>query len=655
MRPPSFLSCVLLSLALAAAYVAMAAHEAGRISPPLDDAFIHLQYATRLAEGHPWSYMPGESCTSGATSTLWPVLLAGGALLGLQGTGLYLWGVGIGAFSLAIAAWYSAAWVRRAGYPTVAAWVGWGVLLCGPLQWGTFSGMEIGVFAAAASALLYHANSAGPLAWGWSLVLSLIRPEGWLMAGFWALERSYHAKKEGRLLQTWPLWLSVVPGVLPFLVSYVCSGSLLSTSVMAKQNPRFTQPSEISQLWFLVDELLFGAFGERYFGRGGVLVVGVMAIGAYSFLRTEWSERRLGYGLRAFVFFCIPLITNARMVGMTFHHSRYLMPVLPIFVAFLLIGTDRLRQQFSTGWAVSGLALAWLGVGSAGWMNQFAKNASDIGLQQVALSEWIRHHTPETARLAVNDAGAIPHLSGRSIIDLEGIVSPDTLRWALAGEGSVFSLLVREKPDFLVIFPVWFPTMSESGLFQVVARASLDKRTISGGTEMDVILLNPELLKSGAQWPALNAQEQVVDTVDVSDLDSEAAHAYQIEAMAPLAGRRNVVVSAKEEARIVVDGARRLEDPESFQLHTQPGNARLMVRLGPSSISTEALLVLNGAVLGPIRFPAVAEGQWVDVAWPLTPSNGGDIEITIIPTDELGGMKGGRLVGRWWLVQEKKE
>src|SRR5262245_2056700 len=43
---------------------------------PLDDAFIHFQYAKRLASGHFFSYAEGDSYSSGATSLLWPLLLA---------------------------------------------------------------------------------------------------------------------------------------------------------------------------------------------------------------------------------------------------------------------------------------------------------------------------------------------------------------------------------------------------------------------------------------------------------------------------------------------------------------------------------------------------------------------------------------------------
>ena len=48
----------------------------GHPGAALDDAYIHFQYARAIAEGHPLRFQAGEPFTSGATSLLWPTLLA---------------------------------------------------------------------------------------------------------------------------------------------------------------------------------------------------------------------------------------------------------------------------------------------------------------------------------------------------------------------------------------------------------------------------------------------------------------------------------------------------------------------------------------------------------------------------------------------------
>jgi hypothetical protein len=48
----------------------------GHPGAALDDAYIHFQYARAIAEGHPFRFQAGAPPTSGATSLLWPALLA---------------------------------------------------------------------------------------------------------------------------------------------------------------------------------------------------------------------------------------------------------------------------------------------------------------------------------------------------------------------------------------------------------------------------------------------------------------------------------------------------------------------------------------------------------------------------------------------------
>ena len=77
-----------LPLAVAGAIGALAVtaivERAGEPALPLDDAFIHLHYARRLAAGHWFSYAPGSGYSSGATSLVWPLVLAPFFVLGLD-------------------------------------------------------------------------------------------------------------------------------------------------------------------------------------------------------------------------------------------------------------------------------------------------------------------------------------------------------------------------------------------------------------------------------------------------------------------------------------------------------------------------------------------------------------------------------------------
>src|SRR5260221_987376 len=71
---------------------------------PLDDTYIHFQYAHMLAEGHPLRYNPDQPPTSGATSLLYPAILAGGYWL--TDKRLEWWSLAIG-----VVCWMLSAWV----------------------------------------------------------------------------------------------------------------------------------------------------------------------------------------------------------------------------------------------------------------------------------------------------------------------------------------------------------------------------------------------------------------------------------------------------------------------------------------------------------------------------------------------------------------
>ena len=116
----------------------------GLSSFPLDDSWIHLQFARNLAEGQGFAYNAGVP-VAGSTAPLWTLLLA--AVFALFGSHPF-WAKPIGiALTLATAlltrrlAWQ---WTRDRGLALVA---GVATGIAGPLVWGALSGMEVSLAA----------------------------------------------------------------------------------------------------------------------------------------------------------------------------------------------------------------------------------------------------------------------------------------------------------------------------------------------------------------------------------------------------------------------------------------------------------------------------------------------------------------------------
>ena len=106
---------------------------------------------------------------------------------------------------------------------------------------------------------------------------------------------------------------------------------------------------------------------------------------------------------------------------------------------------------------------------------------------QVHLGRWIAAHTPPDARLALNDVGAIAYVSRREVVDVMGLVTPAIIPYRRAGEAGVLRCLERTCPDYLIIFPAWFPKLSAmSDRFTPIYRIRLDHNTVAGADEMVV-------------------------------------------------------------------------------------------------------------------------------------------------------------------------
>ncbi len=110
---------------------------------PLDDSYIHFQFARSFAEGHPFVYSPGALPVAGATSLLWPLLLALPQRFGVHGTALIPWAWGLGFLALGLLAHETARAAEGITSPRVAWLAGVFVLAFSANTWFAASGMEV--------------------------------------------------------------------------------------------------------------------------------------------------------------------------------------------------------------------------------------------------------------------------------------------------------------------------------------------------------------------------------------------------------------------------------------------------------------------------------------------------------------------------------
>src|SRR5262245_58178831 len=72
-------------------YGYMLVQTGGEWSAPLDDVFIHFDYARATARGYPFQWSMGNGYSSGNTSLLYPFVLSAGYAFGFRGPNLMIW------------------------------------------------------------------------------------------------------------------------------------------------------------------------------------------------------------------------------------------------------------------------------------------------------------------------------------------------------------------------------------------------------------------------------------------------------------------------------------------------------------------------------------------------------------------------------------
>ena len=122
----------------------------GDFPAPLDDVFIHFDFARSLARGHPFEWIAGQGYSSGETSPLYAALLAIGWAVGFRGEWLSFFAAAVTITSIA-----SAMTSLRTLAKSACGAIAGSILLVaiGALDFALLSGMEVALFVA----LAFHA------------------------------------------------------------------------------------------------------------------------------------------------------------------------------------------------------------------------------------------------------------------------------------------------------------------------------------------------------------------------------------------------------------------------------------------------------------------------------------------------------------------
>ena len=608
-----------LALLLGGVFVAVdLAYNRGNYVAPLDDAYIHLQYASRLGAGHLFQYNPGDEISTGASSLLYTFVLAAGYVVGFHGTDLLAFAVVLGVACLTATAVLTYRLGRRLVTRSVGIWSGLLVAVSGPLLWGATSGMEVGLTALlAVGAVLAFAREQPrfrltPVI---AFLLVLVRPEGMILAialcaaMLWLVVRS-GASRGARTIRgaAWSvLPLAAVAG--QYLFYWLATGTSRANGVAAKSyffdQPVF-YPAEfltrsVGNLRAVVGWL--SGFTNQDFTFPGALL---FALGGGAYLLYTRPKWRPLLAAVAVGYFLIALSISTLSTAL-FHELRYWQPFLPVFFLLAVSGiyaSTRLipgRAARRAGLAtLLVIAMAFSVAALPTWAVRLGRQSATIRHTDVSAGAWISGNLPPDTVVAAKDVGAIAYFGDRQVVDLIGLTTNGFAAVANNGTGSLYERLSHmpseKRPDYFAVYnevvgPPIEPLRTTGVLANplVVFPVHAEKSDIVPFSQLTVYPADWTLAGSGDRSPISG---DVRDYLNVGYLRAEQAHRYRPQ-QALVGTQPRTVLRRKSN---VLDSGREIVGGERFTAHDlQPGQPlRIVTRIRTSGDASRLALRING-------------------------------------------------------------
>jgi hypothetical protein len=484
----------------------------GALGLPLDDSFIHLQFARNLAAGRGLSYNPGELVT-GSTAPLWTALLALLAYLPgnpvawvqLLGCALYL--------ATVDATWRLA---RQLGLSSgLAALAGGLTLSTGWLAWSALSGMEVPLFALLSLwGITLHLReraadpAALPLAAAVLALAALARPEGLLLLVLSFADRCLlltRAGDAGPLCWRRPPLRRLALGAL--LAACVLAGPLLFYRLAGGSFLPTTYGAKGGHLRQWLPNLQYVDTVVAIFLRPQPFMT-LLAGGGVAALVARLGSRRDRGLLPALWVVLLPLLYSTISPGgskaLVGNFGRYYFPLFPVVILLGMLGLEAAAATLRPGLAVGavrlrvGAALAALLLAPTLldlWAHAglYTFNLANVEASDVRAARWLAPRLPAGAVLAVNDIGVFKYMLPNRVIDLAGIANPELSRQVAAQvaagvpfERAMAAAVAERRPDYIAIFPAWLPHLAALLDLRPLLRLHIERNVTMGADELVV-------------------------------------------------------------------------------------------------------------------------------------------------------------------------
>jgi len=427
----------------------------------LDDSWIHLQFARTIFEGTPWEYSPGYPST-GSTSPLWSVVLSPIFLFASDPISV-VWGVLIISWAFFIACSFLVGYIIHS-YTDHIVWGVVGIIgfvILPRNTWLMLSGMETPLFMLILLVAIYFLDREDKMS-DYALgvvagIAYLSRPEGVLIAVLLIplrfLMLGYKRQVDrGRILSLIVSGLIALVIVSPWILHCLnVTGHPLPDTFYAKVHPPTATEWEAWDTWWNIfilemNFLLFGFVAGAYLILKGKPFPWVLALSLTILYRLSTPYASLINNAR----YLVPIFNLFLIASIVF--TAWLFRVL--FVTIMDLKDIPETRHLSVVMVILLLVVPLIPT----YLNQatyFTKSVRTINDMHVGLGTWMAENTPEDAIFATHDAGAIRYISGRRMIDIAGLLSPDIIHGNMTARETL-SYLREQGCNYFVFFDELF-------------------------------------------------------------------------------------------------------------------------------------------------------------------------------------------------------
>jgi hypothetical protein len=426
---------------------------------------------------------------------------------------------------------------------------------------------------------------------------------------------------------------------LPFLVTWLVTGSIESTGAQAKSILSDPHPDARAELirgspavWLRIARCYLSLLPAEptdvmpHFVAAGAVGFALFTLLSFAPRRRPWTGGRI-------LLVLLPggVIVNSIPYFWWVHLQRYQQGMFPLVLLVFAAGYGRLAWlawERAPRWLGSAAALAAVGFPLLLYapslvrdqervVRAYGHNCENILHQQVRTGRWIDATLPRSALVALNDAGAIAYYGHRRTMDLLGLTTAGLAPIYRSGTGCLWETLRRlppgDRPTHFAIYPEWFPNFVTSGLLGTpVFRARLELNTICGGVEKVVF---------PAVWTRVNASDapaapaddlaglRLVDSLDHAWLPDEARHDWRVDPL--LRDALRTYAYAGRPGAPVTDGGRIIHGSERFRARVIPGRDLTLVMRTDAWFPAQLRVSVDGRAAG-LWSIAASESVWVE-------------------------------------------